>query len=60
MRTFEHFGAINFGFFEMYDVSAQTRGGCPVRNFATRREGVNFFVIFADVFYGLLLTRNRK
>jgi len=48
MRTTVLFAPKNFGFFEIYDVSARTRG-----------EGIQFFAIFADVFYGRPLTRNR-
>jgi len=46
MRTSALFGAKNFGFLEIYDVSARTRGVEPVR---TR---VNFSRFCADVLYG--------
>jgi len=41
MRTSALFGAKKFGLFEIYRVSARTRG-----------EGVNFARFYADVFYG--------
>jgi len=41
MRTSALFGKKNFGFFEIYGVSAPTKG-----------EGVNFLQFCADVFYG--------
>jgi len=42
MRTSALFDAKNFGIFEIYGVSARTKGGEPVR---TRGEGGSFFAI---------------
>jgi len=39
MRTFALFGAKSFGFFEIYDVSAQTRGFEPVQTSFGQGEG---------------------
>jgi len=52
MRTSALFGAKNFGFFEIYGVSARARGVEPVRTFFGHGEGVNFSRFYADVFYG--------
>jgi len=52
------FGAKNFGFFEIYGVSARTRGRRvePVRTFFGQGgKGINFSRFCADVFYGLPL-----
>jgi len=63
-----HFSAKNIGFFEIYGVSARTRGWGvePVRTFfgqGGRRSNVNFLRFCADVLYGrplmsLFLDRN--
>jgi len=50
MRTSELFSAKNLGFFEIYGVSAQTRGLRQCGHFADERE--SFFRFCADVFYG--------
>jgi len=42
MRTSALFGAENLRFFEIYGVSARTRGVEPVR---TRRKEVKFFAV---------------
>jgi len=57
MRTSAHFGAKNLEFFEMYGVSALTRGWRvkPVQIFFGQ-GGVNFSRFCADVFYGRPLT----
>jgi len=63
MRTSALFGAINLGFFEIYDVSAQTRGEGvkPVRSFFGQGGGgVNFSRFCADVFYGRSLNIIQK
>jgi len=55
MRTFAFFGAKYYGFFEIYNVSARTRGGGrvePVRTFFGQRGGINFSRFCANVFYG--------
>jgi len=53
MRTSALFGAKNFGFFEIYDVPAQTRRVEPVRTFCGQGgEEVNFSRFCADVFHG--------
>jgi len=51
MRTSALFVAKNFGFFEIYGVSARTREVEPVRAFFGQ-EGVSFSRYCADVFYG--------
>jgi len=45
MRKSGHFGAKTFEFFEIYGVSARTRGegGCPVRTFADKGEEGSIF-----------------
>jgi len=50
MRTSARFGEKHIGFFEIYGVSARTRGVESVR------EGVNFSPFCADDFYGWPLT----
>jgi len=52
MWTSALFGAKNFGFFEIYNVCAWTRGVEPVRTFCGQGGGVNFSQFCADVFYG--------
>jgi len=62
MRTSVLFGAYSFEFFEIYDVSARTRGGegswASADIFRTRERGVNFSRFCADVFYGRPLSKN--
>jgi len=54
MRTFALYGAKNFGYFEIYGVSARTRGAEPVRIFGGQ---VGQFMRFCtDVIYGQPLT----
>jgi len=52
MRTSALFGAKNFGFFEIHDVSPRTRGEGvePLRIF--RGQGGSQFFAILDVFYG--------
>jgi len=45
MRTSTLFVVKNFGFFEIYGVSARTRGVEPVRTFYGQGEGGQFFAI---------------
>jgi len=45
MRTAKLFGAKMFGFFEIYGMSARTRGFEPVRKFCGQGEGS----IFRDI-----------
>jgi len=46
MRTAALFGAKNFGFFEIYIVSARTRGDWASAGILqTKREGSQFFAI---------------
>jgi len=55
MLTFALFGAKNFGFFEIYIVSARTRGEGDLSqcgHFAKKGGGVNFSRFCADVLYG--------
>jgi len=51
LRTSALFGEQHFGFFEIYGVSARTRGVEPVQTFCGQGEGVNFSLFCADVFY---------
>jgi len=46
MRTSALFGAKNFGIFEIYGVSAGTRGVDPVRIFCGQGGEGQFFTIF--------------
>jgi len=54
MRTFALFGAKNFEFFKIYDVSARTKGkrGLASAEILRTREGGQFSRFCADVFYG--------
>jgi len=45
MRTSAFFGAKTFGFFEVYGVSARTRGVGPVRGFCGQGGRGQFFTI---------------
>jgi len=53
MRTSALFGEKNFGYFEIYGVSARTRGiGVePVRTFCEQGGGVNFSRFCANVLW---------
>jgi len=58
MRTSALIGAKNFGFFEIYGVTAWTkgRGLSQCGYFADKGERANFSRFCADVFYGRPLT----
>jgi len=57
MRTSALFGAKTFFFFEIYGVSARTRGEISqCEHFSDNVEGVEFSRFCADVFYKLNLT----
>jgi len=60
MRTYALFGAKNFGFFEIYGVSARTRkeGLSQCGHFSNNGEGVNFSRFCTDFFNGLPLKEN--
>jgi len=54
MRTSAFFRQKNFGFFEMFSVSARTRGRgfSQCRHFSDKEGGVNFSQFCPDIFYG--------
>jgi len=55
--SYAHFGAKNFGYFEIYGVSAPTRRGFePLRTFCKQEGGINFSRFCADALYGRSLT----
>jgi len=62
MWTSAFFGAKNFGFFEIYGVSAWTSGGglSQCGHFANKGEVVNFSRFCEDFFCGRPLTEKKQ
>jgi len=57
IRTYVLFYSYNFGFFEISDVFARTKGRGAVRTFFGQGGGANFFAILCGHFYSLPMIR---
>jgi len=58
MRKSAIFGTKIIGFFEIYGVSARTRGLSQCGHIADKGRGVSFSRFYADVFHGRSLSRS--